>query len=119
MHIVYSMIESYRFGKIVINGKSYSSDVIIIGENIKADWWRKEGHRLHVEDLKEIIREDIDVLVIGTGYFGLMKVPEDVKRFLSEKGIEIIVQKTAEACKTFNKLNSSGKKVAAALHLTC
>ena len=43
------MIESYRFGKIVINGKSYSSDVIIIGDHVKANWWRREGHRLHIE----------------------------------------------------------------------
>jgi len=48
-----------------------------------------------------------------------MKVPEDVKRFLTEKGIEVIAQKTAEACKTFNKLRAFGKSIAAALHLTC
>ncbi|RLI22559.1 hypothetical protein DRO54_00805 [Candidatus Bathyarchaeota archaeon] len=113
------MIESYGFGRIVINGKSYSSDIIIVGEKVKADWWRKEGHRLHIEDLKEIVNKDIDFLVVGTGYFGLMKVPDEVKRFLAEKGIEVIVQKTAEACKTFNKLMNSKKKVAAALHLTC
>jgi len=113
------MIESYKFGKVVINGKLYSSDVIIIGDYVKADWWRKEGHRLHIEDLRDVIDKDIEVLVIGTGYFGLMKVPEDVKRFLTEKGIEVIAQKTAEACKTFNKLKASGKNIAAALHLTC
>ena len=113
------MIESYRFGKIVINGKSYSSDVIIIGDHVKSNWWRREGHRLHIEDLEEVTSRDVEVLVVGTGYFGLMKVPEDVKRFLAEKGIEVIVQKTADACKTFNKLKDSGKKVAAALHLTC
>jgi len=113
------MIESYRFGKIVINGKSYSSDVIIIGDYVKANWWRKEGHRLHIEDLEEVTSRGVEVLVVGTGYFGLMKVPEDVKRFLAEKGIEVIVQKTADACKTFNKLKGSGKNVAAALHLTC
>jgi len=49
------MIESYKFGKIVVNGKSYSSDVIIIGNYVKADWWRKEGHCLHIEDLRDIL----------------------------------------------------------------
>ena len=113
------MIESYKFGRIVIDGKSYSSDVIIIGDKVRADWWRKEGHRLYIEDLKEIINEEIDVLVVGTGYFGLMKVSDEVKRFFAERGVEVIVQKTGEACRTFNKLIESGRKVAAALHLTC
>ena len=114
------MIESYNFGRIVINGRVYTSDLIIFNNNsIKENWWRKEGHKLHIEDLEEVIKRKPEILVIGTGYLGLMKVPKEVKDFLNQKGIEVVSQKTKEACETFNKLLSSKRKVAAALHLTC
>ena len=113
------MIESYNFGKIVVNGKVYTSDLIIFNDSVMENWWRKEGHKLHIEDLREVVERKPEILVVGTGYFGFMKVPKDVKEFLAQKGIELISQKTGEACKTFNKLLSSKRKVAAALHLTC
>jgi len=81
-------------------------------------WWRREGHRLHVEDLKEVFQERPEVLIVGTGYSGLMRVPNEVSDYVKTIGIELIVQSTKEACKTFNRLVQS-KRVVAALHLTC
>ncbi len=112
-------IEKYRFGKIVVSGKSYSSDLIIFKDFIKEKWWRKEGHRLHPEDL-EILREvDIDVLVIGTGSIGKMEVPEEVVRELEQMNTEVIVCKSAEATEKYNKLVNEGANAALAIHLTC
>ena len=112
------MIDSYDFGQIVIDGKRYNSDLIVFPDRVRDGWWRKEGHRLHVEDLKEVFEAEPEVLVVGTGYSGLMTVPPETKRYIESEGIELIAQKTAEACKTFNRLVKSGK-VVAALHLTC
>ena len=47
------MIDSYSFGEIVINGKRYTSDVIIFSDSVDDNWWRKSGHLLHKDDLKE------------------------------------------------------------------
>ena len=115
------MIDSYEFGMIVIKGKRYRSDVIIFPDQVLDDWWRKEGHRLLVEDLKEVLNAELqpEVLVVGTGYSGLMKVANEVKEALKSKGIEIVVQSTKQACETFNKLLKSGRRVVAAFHLTC
>jgi len=113
------MIESYDFGEILIDGRRYTSDVIVFHDHVKADWWRREGHRLSAEDLEEAMREKLNVIVIGTGYSGLMRVPAETKTFVESKGVELITQKTADACKTFNRLATSGRKVVAALHLTC
>jgi len=113
------MIESYDFGRIVVNGKRYMSDLIVFPSYVKDGWWRKEGHRLSVEDLKEVFEARPQVLVVGTGYSGLMRVPEEVKEHLAERGIELIVKPTREACEAFNDLLRSGKRVVAALHLTC
>jgi len=112
------MIDSYEFGRIVINGKRYDSDLIVFSDKVRSGWWRKEGHRLHVEDLKEVLEVKPEVLVVGTGYSGLMTVPPETRKYIESKGIELMVQKTTEACETFNRLGKS-REVVAALHLTC
>lgn len=112
------MINSYSFGEVTVSGKRYTSDVIIFEDTIKDDWWRKEGHSLDPDDLNEAIAAVPEVLVVGTGNSGLMDVPPETADFIKSKGIELIVQPTAQACQTYNKLSKS-KKVIACLHLTC
>ena len=112
------LIESYSFGSIVIDGKRYSSDVVIFPERVNSSWWRKEGHSLCREDIKEMIAEKPDVLVIGTGDSGLMQVPVELKEYIKSQGIELIVKRTEEASRVYNEL-SPLRKVVAALHLTC
>lgn len=124
-------IDSYSFGKIVIDGKSYSSDVIIFKDRVISNWWRREGHTLCLGDLKSIpfisspLRgedlgegEKIEVLIIGTGASGMMKVLKEVKDYLNSKGIMFIEERTEEACRIYSKLSNS-RNISAALHLTC
>ena len=113
------MIDSYDFGRIVIDGKKYTNDVIIFPNRVMSSWWRKEGHRLHINDLNEVLKEKVEVLIVGTGYSELMKVPTETKEFIESTGFKLIIQPSKEACKTYNSLVKSGKKVIAALHLTC
>jgi hypothetical protein len=113
------MIEYYDFGIIVINGKRYTNDVIVFPDKVKDRWWRKKGHRLSIEDLEEVLKTNPQVIVVGTGYSGLMKVLNEVRQSLDKKGIRLVIEKTGDATKTFNKLVNSGEKVVAALHLTC
>ena len=112
------MIEAYTFGSITIDGKRYSKDVIIYKDRVDDSWWRKEGHNLCVDDIREIIEAEPEVLVIGTGDSGLMRVPKKTKEFVESKGIGFIVERTAEAVKVYNSLCGT-KDVIAALHLTC
>jgi hypothetical protein len=115
------LIESYDFGVMVVNGKRYTSDVIVFLDRVIDDWWRKEGHRLYVEDLKEILggEQKPEVLLVGTGYYGIMKISPEVEKVLKSQGIELVVKPTTEAWQTFNELLASGRRVAGAFHLTC
>jgi len=115
---VIEMINSYEFGYIVIDGKSYTSDVIIYPQRIDANWWRKEGHLLFPQDIKEVIEEKPEVLIIGTGDFGLMKVPPETLKYIKSKGIEVKTKPTRLACQLYNEIYNSQKTIAA-LHLTC
>jgi len=110
-------IESYSFGRMVINGRTYTSDLIIVGDEVFPNWWRKEGHCLRPEDLKTVVDSKPDVLVIGTGAHGIMSLPAETIKYLEEAGIEVICQPTGQAVETFNQITD--RKKAAAFHLTC
>ncbi|MEW6108023.1 MAG: Mth938-like domain-containing protein [Nitrospirota bacterium] len=111
-------IEDYSFGKIVINGKTYTSDVIVYTDRVDPAWWRKEGHYLQEADLMDIVNAAPDILIIGTGYSGVMQVPEEIIEFLESKDIKVHVGKTGKAVELFNK-QPSDKKIIGAFHLTC
>jgi hypothetical protein len=111
-------IDGYVFGRIIIDGKAYTTDVIIYPDRVNSSWWRTEGHSLYKKDLPGIAEAKPDVLVIGTGNMGVMQVPESTIKYFEEQGIEVHVAKTGKAVEMFNEL-SAGKKVIAAFHLTC
>ncbi|HEB74864.1 MAG TPA: hypothetical protein ENJ04_00745 [Nitrospirae bacterium] len=110
-------VDSYSFGRIVIDGETYTSDVLILPQRVVSPWWRRQGHLLQMEDLSEVLGERPEVLIIGQGYSGAMKVPRGLREELEGLGIEVVAGKTASAVKAFN--DCMGRRVAAALHLTC
>lgn len=112
-------IDSYQFGEIVIDGASYSSDCIILGDSVQSNWWRKQGHSLSAEDLKTVIAAKPSVLVVGCGASGLMEVPDQTQRVLQKHNIRLEALDTHKAVQKFNELSEAGVNVAAALHLTC
>ena len=112
------MIDSYSFGHIVVDGDEYRQDLIIYPDRVDPSWWRKAGHCLCEDDLKEIVTEKPEVLVVGTGAQGLMEVPQSTRDYLTTAGVELIAANTKEACDKFNEL-CGRRKVVAALHLTC
>lgn len=111
-------IERYKFGEIIVNGKPFVRDLIILPDKILQNWRRKEGHRLIPDDISKIQLSQIECLIIGTGKFGMMKVDAKLISEITSIGIECIVEKTDKAVKIFNNIIQL-KKVAAAFHLTC
>jgi hypothetical protein len=112
------MIDSYSFGKISIDGKTYRSDVIIFPDRVQDSWWRKEGHNLCLLDIQDIISFSPEVLIIGQGSPGYMQVPENVQTDILSRGIELFISETGGAVRKYNETFGLRKTVAA-LHLTC
>ncbi len=113
------MIDFYSFGKIIVDGKKYNSDLIITPKSIISPWWRKEGHFLIKEDLDKILTDKIDYLIIGTGHSGMMRISENLKEFLNNQSIPYFIGPTGEAVAKFNEALKDNKKVFGAFHLTC
>ena len=111
-------IRDYRFGRMVVDEEQHTRDLILLPDRVVANWWRKEGHRLGVEDLQVVLAATPEVLVVGTGAYGLMKVPEETRRAVEAAGIELQAARTGEAWRVYNDLRER-QRVAGALHLTC
>ncbi|MBN1887769.1 MAG: hypothetical protein JW850_07250 [Thermoflexales bacterium] len=111
-------IDSYQFGRIVIDGHAHDKDVIILPDRVAGGWWRREGHALRPDDLETVFQAKPEVLVVGQGKFGMMRVTREARQALETAGIELIAQPTAQACQTYNTLCQQ-RVTAAALHLAC
>lgn len=112
------MIDNYTFGKFVIKGKEYDSNVILLGKTVQAAR-HLPGHELKLDDFVSLVEYKPEYIIIGTGAYGVVKVPQEIVDFIEQKGIRLIIEKTGEACQTYNALLKEGKKVAAFLHNTC
>jgi len=112
-------IGSYRFGEIEVDGNKYHGDILILDGSVISNWWREEGHELASADIEDILSSAPEILVVGMGLPGNMKVTDELRRRLAAAGISLIDEPTPRAVATFNKLAKSGKKVAGAFHLTC
>lgn len=111
-----TFIEDYSFGRIVIDGKTYKDDVILLEENVISPWWREKGHRVLEEDLDKVLEHDPEILIIGTGSSGRMKVPSELPKSLD---FEVEWHPTKRACERYNELFQKDKKIAGGFHLTC
>ncbi len=113
------MIEKYSFGSIIIDGKEYTSDIIIYPDGrIEDSWWRRAGHRLSIEDITSLIESGPEIIIAGTGAYGFMKPADTLNTILSARGIEFKSFPSAEAVKIYNLLYDK-KKTGACFHLTC
>lgn len=110
-------IETYRFGRMEIAGTAYNADLILFPDRILSPWWRIEGHLLQKDDLASVFDERPDLLIVGTGYSGMMRVPSVTVKSLEALGIRVITAKTGDAVELFNEEKTVRK--AAAFHLTC
>jgi hypothetical protein len=111
-------IDSFSFGIISIGGTTYTSDVIVYPDRVQSPWLREEEHRPQIIEFADIVKAEPEILVIGTGYAGVLSVADQIRNYLTSKGIEVRVEKTKVAVDLYNSLRET-EKVVAALHVTC
>jgi hypothetical protein len=102
----------------VVDGEEHTQDLILLPERVVANWWRKDGHRLVAADLKEVLDAAPEALVVGTGAYGLMRVPEETRRAVEAAGIQLHVARTGKAWRLFNDLQSC-HRTAGVFHIAC
>lgn len=120
------MIEEYHFGSITIDGKIYNHDVEVRWSDEVLPWRRKESHVIDVDDVRRAVEQNPATIIIGRGESGVAEVTQEAKKFISGKGIKLIIDLTEQAVKTFNIINEESleeegeqNKVIGLFHLTC
>jgi len=119
-------IESFEWGRFVINGEVHSEDGEGVGKDIciidgeVTPWDARHGHRLNPNMVDCVFGAGIDILVIGIGVYGRIKVRDKTLKKVKAEGVnEVVIEKTPEACQIYNRLFREGKRVALLAHGTC
>ena len=110
-------IAGYRFGRVTVDGREITRDVIVLPGRVVENWWRLEGHHLAWVDLEDVADDLPERLVVGTGADERMWPDPEVFDRLKERGVEVECLQTDQAVTRFAELDPAN--TAAALHLTC
>ena len=113
------MIMDFSFGRIVVNGQTCNSDIKMVQGTLVPDWWRKSGHTVEIEDVQDALDTDPEILVIGKGQPGYMRISDSLREHLAEKNVKLIEELTPKAIETFNLLFKEGRRVAGGFHVGC
>ncbi|MEO0097355.1 MAG: MTH938/NDUFAF3 family protein [candidate division WOR-3 bacterium] len=112
-------IEKTGFGWIIIDGKKYNYDILILanGEILnRYENFSGDNHEFSIEEAQKLLNPKPEVIIIGTGQSGILKVKEETIQFLKEQKVKLIALPTPKAIEVFHKL----KDIKACLfHLTC
>ena len=109
-------IDEVKFGEITIDGKVYYSDMAV--------WWdgkpamAAKSHEFDLLRVETLIKKKPEVIVVGTGLQGLMKVLPEAIQFCEDEGLKLYWDPTPKAVDFFNGLILQGKKVAGFFHVT-
>ena len=93
-------IDAYSAGSMTVDGKKHRRDLKIIGDRVIPEWRRDRGHRLHSDDVGDILSAGPEALVVGTGYAENMRVEKGLISRLEKEKIQLAAQDTDTAAKS-------------------
>jgi len=110
-------ITAVRFDEVDIDGKTYFSDMIV--------WWdgkiefRTKSHEFGINEFLKLAEKKPELIVLGTGMEGHVRIPEEVAQAAEDKKIEIYHDLSPKAAKMFNGFLADKKKAVALIHSSC
>lgn len=112
-------VKDTEFGWIEIDEKKYNHDVIIyvngrIENRYKNFKWT--SHSFTLEEAEKVTKGDPEVLVLGTGQYGLLKPSQEAIGYLKKRKIRLFMDRTPMAIKIFNGIK---ERKCALFHVTC
>ena len=120
------IFEKTKFGSIIIDGVKYTHDLYL---NLDGTITKRKkelskpyskGHTvLGPDEIKYLLDQKPETIIIGTGQFGILPMPKESKELLDNSGVIIIKTKTPNALPMLNALLKQKAKLVAILHLTC
>jgi hypothetical protein len=116
-------IHNFNSEFIVIDGKQYLNDVLILPDGCVKEREPGKGrissHKITVKEIENLHHMHADVAIIGTGVVGNAKLADDTMGYLDSFNFNPIKLSTSLAIEKFNLEASIGKRVAVLIHITC
>ncbi len=117
-------IESHSWGTIKIAGNNNTFKDVKLYPGGYREWdWNETGTRhepgIQLGDLQELLEHGAETVVLTKGVHERLKVCPETLQVLKEKGIEVYVEQTEKALKTYNNLVEQGVAVGGLFHSTC
>jgi uncharacterized protein len=109
-----NLIRTYASGLIVVGQESYAHSLIVLPQQIIANWGPPNFDALAQTHFEALAALSPEVVILGTGQ--RQQFPRaELLAVLVTAGIGWEIMNTAAACRTYNILMGEGRKVAAAL----
>jgi len=117
-------ITHFEWATFTIDGKIHSSekgvgkDIFLSPEGVSA-WHERKGHKLKAGMVRRALALKPEVLIIGNGVEGALEIGKKARKEIEDAGVKLIVLRTPEACREYNRLYRHGKRVILLAHGTC
>jgi hypothetical protein len=116
-------IDSFNFGFIVVDGKQYTHDIVILPDGTVKERDPGKGrlgsHSIARSEIENLTRVQPDVILIGTGVQGMARLAHDASYFLTQPELNLTLLPSPQIVKKYNQYTESGEKIAALIHVTC
>ena len=116
-------VNSLSFGSIVVDNKKFSRDVLIFTdgtvEQRRGGLWLFGSHNIKRNEIERLLRDEPEVVIIGTGTNGKAHIAPKAESWLKTKKLEVLVLPSYEAVTKLNEMVDQSKKVASLIHITC
>jgi len=117
-------IDSVRWGEIEVDGQEFRQVLIIKDQVFERDSEKLHqlfdtSHKIGDWEVEELFKDNPEVIIIGTGWAGVLNVSEELKAKSEKLQIGLRVLRTPKAVEEYNKLRGEGKRVNALIHTTC
>jgi glucokinase len=119
----YPAIQGARVGEITVGQKTFDRDVyILVNGEVKKRKKKLAGaedeaaHTVGPKELEGVCGGGPEILFVGSGENGAVKLSDEARRYLTQRSIEFTVLPTPEIVDVYNK---SKQRKAALIHVTC
>lgn len=121
--VEYPRIDEVSFGSVTVGGEAQENDLHIRADGRarrrRKNWARKEYGTSHIigpRELKRALRGDPALLIIGAGFDGMVRLADEGRELLEERGVAWRLLPTPDAVEAWNA--AEGRR-ALILHVTC
>ena len=116
-------IQGTSFGSITIGEQVYNNDVLIRLDGQIEKRKKKlskaiygTSHMISLAEAQDLYQKGAEILVVGTGQFGLAKLSDEANLFFKEMNCQVKMLPTPKALEAWNQAEGA---VIAVFHVTC